>query len=144
MPVALGLDFGTTSISAVAVADDGRLVARATRAHRADVGGLPSGFAEQNPDLLLSTALDVLVQLRRQDCLPTAMSAARSKQPNFDLAAGRMEALDVLVGLHRPLVASTAGNRLGCRHGNRFVQCQRWHEMRETFKTPVGARENLK
>ncbi|HEX6985009.1 MAG TPA: FGGY family carbohydrate kinase, partial [Planctomycetaceae bacterium] len=63
MPVALGLDFGTTSISAAAVAEDGRLVDRVTRPHRADVAGLPPGHAEQSPDLLLRTALDALAEL---------------------------------------------------------------------------------
>ncbi|MBA3314331.1 MAG: hypothetical protein H0T47_13725 [Planctomycetaceae bacterium] len=63
MPVALGLDLGTTSISAVAVAQDGRLVGRVTKAHRADVSGLPSGHAEQSPTTILDVALEALREI---------------------------------------------------------------------------------
>lgn len=60
MPIALGLDFGTTSVSAVAVDADGRLVARSTRSHTADVPGLPAGYAEQAPEKLWSAACGAL------------------------------------------------------------------------------------
>ncbi|MGC1275090.1 MAG: FGGY family carbohydrate kinase [Planctomycetaceae bacterium] len=63
MSISLGLDFGTTSISAVAVAENGRLVARSTRQHRADVAGLPTGHAEQSSEPLLKAACDALAEL---------------------------------------------------------------------------------
>jgi sugar (pentulose or hexulose) kinase len=63
MPIALGLDLGTTSVSAVAVGDDGRLLAKATKAHHADVPGLPSGHAEQSPARILNVAVDTLREI---------------------------------------------------------------------------------
>jgi len=60
MPIALGLDLGTTSISAVAVGDDGRLIAKATMSHRADVANLPAGHAEQSPAKILGVAIEML------------------------------------------------------------------------------------
>lgn len=56
----MGLDFGTTSVSAAAVAEDGRLVARGTRSHRADIAGLRTGRAEQSPVALLETGIELL------------------------------------------------------------------------------------
>jgi sugar (pentulose or hexulose) kinase len=60
MPIALGLDLGTTSISAVALGDDGRLVARATKTHRAEVPNLPAGQAEQAPARIFEVAIESL------------------------------------------------------------------------------------
>lgn len=60
MPITLGLDLGTTSISAVAVGDDGRLIAKATKAHHADLPNLPAGHAEQSPARILDVAIETL------------------------------------------------------------------------------------
>lgn len=60
---ALALDLGTTSVSAVAVDDAGRLLHAVTRAHRADVSGLPAGWAEQEPRIIRETAGRVLQEL---------------------------------------------------------------------------------
>jgi sugar (pentulose or hexulose) kinase len=68
MPLALALDLGTTSISAVAVADDGRLVAHVQLPNQSGVAGLPSGCAEQDPLQLRATACGLLRQLA--DALP--------------------------------------------------------------------------
>jgi sugar (pentulose or hexulose) kinase len=63
----LGLDIGTTSISGVVLeTDDGKLIARTTREHRADV--TPSApheatWAEQDPAKLWACACDVLREL---------------------------------------------------------------------------------
>ena len=63
----LGLDIGTTSISGVVVdCSDGRLLARATRDHRADVPATEPdrvGWAEQDPTKLWQAACTVLGQL---------------------------------------------------------------------------------
>ena len=64
--LALGLDLGTTSISAAAVAADARIVARVTRPHRADLETGLAGRAEQSPAVLLEMALDVLAELAGQ------------------------------------------------------------------------------
>jgi sugar (pentulose or hexulose) kinase len=66
MALSLGLDFGTTSISVAAVAEDGQLVERVTRPHRAELPGLPAGHAEQSPQTLLETALGALSDLSRR------------------------------------------------------------------------------
>ncbi len=63
MQLAFGLDLGTTSHSAIAVAPDGRVVARLTRPHGAHVSGLRSGRAEQRPDALRTSALTILREL---------------------------------------------------------------------------------
>lgn len=60
MPIALGLDLGTTSISAVAVGEDGGLVAKTTKVHHADLKSLPTGHAEQSPAVILNAAIDAL------------------------------------------------------------------------------------
>ncbi len=60
MPIALGLDLGTTSISAVAVGEDGGLVAKTTKVHHADLKSLPTGHAEQSPAVILDAAIDAL------------------------------------------------------------------------------------
>ena len=60
---ALGLDIGTTSVSAVAVRTDGSLAGRVTKNHAAAVPNLPAGHAEQSPRVLFETALAVLQEL---------------------------------------------------------------------------------
>jgi sugar (pentulose or hexulose) kinase len=57
---ALGLDLGTTSVSAVAIDADGRLLHAVTKHHHADVPDLPAGWAEQDPQVIRRTAEDVL------------------------------------------------------------------------------------
>lgn len=51
-----GVDIGTTSVAAVAVAADGTLVASASVPHQADVPGLGDGVDEQDPAKLLAAA----------------------------------------------------------------------------------------
>jgi sugar (pentulose or hexulose) kinase len=59
----VGLDMGTTSISAVAVDENGHVVRSVTMAHHAAVDGLPEYYAEQCPDRILATALKALREL---------------------------------------------------------------------------------
>lgn len=66
MPLALALDLGTTSISAIAVAEDGRVAAQVRLANDATVAGLPAGYAEQSPQRLKSLAVEALRQLAAQ------------------------------------------------------------------------------
>ncbi len=61
----LGLDMGTTSISAVAVDEFGRVVRSVTKAHYAAVEGLPAEYAEQDPSRIRSAAFDALRMLCR-------------------------------------------------------------------------------
>lgn len=63
MPIALGLDLGTTSISAVAVGADGKLVAKATMSHLADVKNLPAGHSEQSPTVIFEVAIRALREI---------------------------------------------------------------------------------
>ena len=65
MPLTIGLDLGTTSISAIAVDEEGRLAARLTRTHRADLSNRPAGHAEQSPEILWRAACDILRELSR-------------------------------------------------------------------------------
>lgn len=93
MPITLGLDFGTTSISAAAVAEDGRLVARGTKTHRADVAGLPPGRAEQSPQLLLKAACELLTEV-----------AARLPEPPVCLGlTGQMHGVLLADSVMRPV-----------------------------------------
>lgn len=59
----LGLDMGTTSISAVAVDASGRVVQSATTAHRAAVDGLSTERAEQAPEKVLNAVLQTVRDL---------------------------------------------------------------------------------
>src|SRR5207237_52429 len=68
MALALALDLGTTSIAAVAVADDGRLAAHVQLPNDASVPNLSAGHAEQDPLRIRALAIDVLRQLA--DVLP--------------------------------------------------------------------------
>ncbi|QDU39465.1 Glycerol kinase [Maioricimonas rarisocia] len=71
MPVVLALDLGTTSIAAVAVDEFGNVVRTVQRSHRGQVDGLPTGYAEQDPERLRSTAIDVLMELAASLSEPT-------------------------------------------------------------------------
>ncbi len=66
MSTALGLDLGTTSISALAVAQSGRAVAHSQCSNSAGVDDLPAGHAEQDPLQLRNLALQTLRQLAEQ------------------------------------------------------------------------------
>ncbi len=66
----LGLDMGTTSVSAVAVDEHGRIVRSVTRAHHAAVDGLPAEYAEQDPARILAAAMAALTELV-QECDPS-------------------------------------------------------------------------
>lgn len=60
----LGIDIGTTTVSGVSVEPQTKTVLRtATRAHGADVAGLPAGQHEQCPQTLLQTVLQVAEEL---------------------------------------------------------------------------------
>jgi hypothetical protein len=63
MSLALALDLGTTSIAAVAVDEQGRLVAHVQLPNDAAVTGLPAGYAEQNPLRIRELAWQLLQQL---------------------------------------------------------------------------------
>lgn len=73
--VILGLDIGTTSVSAVALDFRGSQVAAITIAHDADVPRLPPGFREQSPEKLWHTACSALKQLLNSNpqCHPQAV-----------------------------------------------------------------------
>ncbi len=68
MPLALALDLGTTSIAAAAVSADGSLVAHVQEPNNSAIGGLPAGYAEQDPLRIAQIACDVLHRLA--DVLP--------------------------------------------------------------------------
>lgn len=59
----IGLDIGTTSVSAIAIRDDGRPQESVTKQHYAGVSGLPNGRAEQDPSKLLNSAVSALQQI---------------------------------------------------------------------------------
>jgi len=61
----LGLDMGTTSISAVAVDDRGRVVYAVTKSHQASVAGLSSEYAEQDAAKIRGTAIEALAELQQ-------------------------------------------------------------------------------
>lgn len=63
MKSALALDLGTTSIAAVAVSEEGKIIARAQRPNSSAIDSLPPGHAEQNPQQIRSIALEVLREL---------------------------------------------------------------------------------
>ena len=59
----VGLDLGTTSVSAVAIGRDGRIAQVITRNHNAAVAALSGGRAEQDATRILTTAVQVLREL---------------------------------------------------------------------------------
>ncbi len=66
MPLALGLDIGTTSIAALALDGDGRVVAQTAATNDAALAGLPPGRAEQAPLAIEQRALAALEALTSQ------------------------------------------------------------------------------
>ncbi|MFO1019940.1 MAG: FGGY family carbohydrate kinase [Planctomycetales bacterium] len=56
----LGLDLGTTSVAAVALGLDGKLIAEYQASNNAAISGLPAGHAEQDPRRIREVALEVL------------------------------------------------------------------------------------
>lgn len=62
----LGLDMGTTSISAVAVDESGCIVHSVTKTHHANIEYLPTDYAEQSPSKILTAAVDALKSLCQQ------------------------------------------------------------------------------
>jgi len=97
MPITLGLDFGTTSISAAAVATDGRLVARGMKTHRADVAGLLPGRAEQSPAALLNTALQLLAEIAVQLPEPAACLGLTGQMHGLVLADETLQPVGNLI-----------------------------------------------
>ncbi len=67
--IVLGLDVGTTSVSAVALSLTGRILHSCSRAHGAEVTGLPEDYSEQDPAQLLQTARVVLKELLAQEAV---------------------------------------------------------------------------
>ncbi len=65
MEVFIGLDIGTSKLSAVALDAAGELVATVFRTNDADVSGLPPGHHEQAPRRIWELALDLLAELGR-------------------------------------------------------------------------------
>ena len=59
----LGLDMGTTSISAVALNEAGRVIQAVTKTHHAAIEGLPTDYAEQNPERIRTSAFAALKNL---------------------------------------------------------------------------------
>lgn len=68
-----GIDVGTTSVAGVAVDAAGTVVARVTRAHGADVPGLPDGMHEQDPPALKAAADAVRDELAASAGTPDAV-----------------------------------------------------------------------
>ena len=62
MKVAVGLDIGTTSVSCVAVAENGQQLATVTAAHDAALKSLSAGHVEQDPAELWNVAAECLSQ----------------------------------------------------------------------------------
>lgn len=60
MQVAIGLDFGSTTLSAVAVDQAGQQFSNCSVAHHADITGLPPNHHEQDPRLLFQKASELL------------------------------------------------------------------------------------
>lgn len=63
MPLALALDLGTTSIAAMAIDSQGRIVAKVQLPNTAAVTDLPRGYAEQDPTVLRELAWTALRRL---------------------------------------------------------------------------------
>lgn len=63
MPLSIGLDLGTTSISVAAIDQTGRVVACRGQTHKADLPHQPPSHAEQSPDLLWQRACALLGDL---------------------------------------------------------------------------------
>jgi sugar (pentulose or hexulose) kinase len=63
MNLSLALDLGTTSITAIAVDEAGRIVTQITRENDAAVAGLAAGRAEQDPRCIFTLALEALREL---------------------------------------------------------------------------------
>lgn len=60
----IGLDVGTSKLAAVAIDLTGQVLAGAVRDNRAEVGGLPAGRHEQDPDQLLELVIGLLSEVR--------------------------------------------------------------------------------
>ena len=66
MPVALGLDFGTTTLSAIAIRPDGSTAARLTHVHDAVITGLAPGRSEFRMTTLWDAAIAALGRLNSE------------------------------------------------------------------------------
>ncbi len=69
----VGLDVGTSKVSAVALDAEGRLIASAALPNDAGVEGLPPGRDEQSPGRICEIAARVLEELRREVGVPRAI-----------------------------------------------------------------------
>ena len=93
MPLSLALDLGTTSIAAVAIDGDGRVVTHVQLPNDSAICGLPAGQAEQDPLRVRNIACDVLRRLA--DGLP--------EKPHCLGMTGQMHGGLVLDSDRRPL-----------------------------------------
>ena len=93
MALALALDLGTTSISAVAATPEGRLDGKVVLPNDTSVTGLPSGRAEQNPRRLHEIAVESLRQLAKQI----------TDRPHCLGITGQMHSVVLLDAARRPL-----------------------------------------
>lgn len=66
MSLAIGLDFGTTTLSAIAIRTDGSTAARITHVHDAAIPDLPTGRSELRVSTLWDASLSVLSRLTKQ------------------------------------------------------------------------------
>jgi sugar (pentulose or hexulose) kinase len=93
MAVVLAVDLGTTSTAAVAIDQRGRLVDVARQSHEADIGGLPTGHAEQDVQRHWECTIGVLRQLtQRLNSPPVALGLT-----------GQMHSVLPLDAEHQPL-----------------------------------------
>ena len=95
--LALGLDFGTTSVSVAALATDGRCVAALARPHAADLTRLPAGHAEQSPQRLLQTGLSLLEELAARLSEPPACLGVTGQMHGVLLADATLAPLTPLI-----------------------------------------------
>lgn len=93
MSAVLGLDLGTTSISAVAVDSSGEVLRTVTQNHAADIAGLPPGQAEQDPLRLRQRAWEVLREL----------TSGLPQPPQAIGLTGQMHGIVLLDSTRRPL-----------------------------------------
>ena len=63
MQLALALDIGTTSLGAIAIDREGRVVRSVQKPNRAHVRGLPAGRAEQDPERIWTAVLETVSEL---------------------------------------------------------------------------------
>ena len=108
----LGIDAGTTSVSAILYdSDNGKIISHGSRNHGAYIQGLPEGFREQDPKLILS-AIERLL---------SSMSNGTALHADAVCITGQMHGFIMLDGKGRPI-------------GN-FIT---WEDRRAAAESPAG------